>query len=267
MASKTAASQATVQNLFSGAAAAGALGTKAINAIDVEDLGEQIQAGLGIAPDDIQASEVMLSAELVDDSGSIRFGSNAQHVRDGHNLIISALSGTKQKDSILAYCRYLNGTMLYPFCRIVDAIKMDNHNYDSKGGTPLYDELMVILATVAAKCQEFANSGVPARAVTTIITDGNDEGSRKNTAKDVAAVVEDLLMQETHIVIGIGIDDGRTDFKRVFQEMGLQDQWILTPGNSPSEIRKAFAMVSQSSVRASQGANQFSKTAMGGFGA
>lgn len=266
MTSKASNTSQTVQNLFSGAAATGALGTKAINAINVEDLGAQIQAGLGVAPDDIQASEVTLTAELVDDSGSIRFGSNAQHVRDGHNLIISALSGTKQKDSILAHCRYLNGTVLYPFCRIADAVKMDNHNYDPNGGTPLYDESMVILATVAAKCQEFANSGVPARAVTVIITDGADEHSRKNTAKDVAAVVKDLLMQETHIVIGMGIDDGRTDFRNVFRQMGLQDQWILTPGNSPSEIRKAYAMVSQSSVRASQGANQFSKTAMGGFG-
>lgn len=277
MTPKTSTSQ-TVQNLFSGAAAAGVLGTKAINAINVEDLGAQIQEGLGVAPDDIQASDVTLVGQLIDDSGSIRMAGNAQHVRDGHNLIISALSATKQKEGILAYCRYLDGTVLYPFCKIVDAVKMTNSNYNPNGGTPLYDESLVLLATMAAKCQEFANSGVPARAVAAIISDGADMHSRKK-AKDVAAVVNDLLIQETFIIIGMGIWDGKvdanknpipgtgTDFKTVFGEMGLQDKWILTPGNSPSEIRKAFAMVSQSSVRASQGAQAFSKAAMGGFGA
>ena len=37
--------------------------------------------------------------------------------------------------------------------------------------------------------------------------------------------------------------------------------WILTPGNSASEIRRAFAVFSQSAIRTSQGAMQ-----LGGFG-
>lgn len=260
-------SQSTVQSLFSNAAAAGVLGTKALNAINVEDLGEQIQAGLGVSPDDIKTSEATFVATLIDDSGSIRFGSNAQLVRDGHNLIISALAGTKQKESIFMHCRYLNGTVLYPYVSVAEAIKMDSKNYNPNLGTPLYDETVVLLGTVLAKCQECTNNGIPARTVSAIITDGNDEHSRKNSAKDVAAIVSDMLKQESHIIIGMGIEDGSTDFRAVFRDMGLQDQWILTPGNSPSEIRKAFAMVSQSSVRASQGANAFSKTAMGGFAA
>ena len=41
--------------------------------------------------------------------------------------------------------------------------------------------------------------------------------------------------------------------------MGIPDRWILTPGNSASEIRRAFAVFSQSAVRASQGVQ------LGGF--
>jgi len=64
----------------------------------------------------------------------------------------------------------------------------------------------------------------------------------------------------------MGIDDGFTDFRNVFQEMGVRDEWILTPANTESEIRKAFQVFSRSAVRASQSAVSFSQTAMGGFG-
>jgi hypothetical protein len=79
--------------------------------------------------------------------------------------------------------------------------------------------------------------------------------------------VEDMLRQEKHIIAAMGIDDGHTDFRQVFREMGIQDRWILTPGNSDQEIRRAFQTFSQSAVKASQGAGHFSRAALGGFGA
>ena len=73
-------------------------------------------------------------------------------------------------------------------------------------------------------------------------------------AADVAAIVADMLAQENHIVAAMGISDGTTDFKKVFRSMGISDRWILTPGNSASEIRRAFQVFSRSAVRATQGA-------------
>jgi hypothetical protein len=61
------------------------------------------------------------------------------------------------------------------------------------------------------------------------------------------------------------VDDGYTDFRLIATGCGIPDNWVLTPKNTPSEIRKAFALVSQSAVRASQGAQAFSQAAMGGF--
>jgi hypothetical protein len=49
--------------------------------------------------------------------------------------------------------------------------------------------------------------------------------------------------------------------------MGIEDRWILTPGDTQSDIRTAFQLFSQSAVRASQGAAAFGSTALGGFGA
>jgi hypothetical protein len=83
----------------------------------------------------------------------------------------------------------------------------------------------------------------------------------------VKVIVEDMLRSENHIIAAMGIDDGgHTNFRQVFQEMGIRDEWILMPGNSQKEIRQAFALFSQSAVQASQNAGNFSQTALGGFG-
>ena len=255
-----------VQSLFQAAEEEGTLSPASMQALNVVDLGAQIQAGLGVKVEDVQSSEVVLVTVMPDDSGSIRFGGNAQLVRDGHNTVIGALKDCKQKDAILAHNRYLNGTVLYPYCPVSQAIAMDSANYDPTLGTPLYDQAVVLLGTVLAKAQEFSNNGVPARTVTLIITDGADAGSVHAKAKDVKALVKDLAMTEHHIVAAMGIADGQTHFRDVFHEMGIEDRWILTPGNDAKEIRKAFLVFSQSAVRASQGGAAFSKAAAGGFG-
>ena len=255
-----------VNALFKAAGEAGDLSQKSLQALNIVDPGAQIQRGLGVDVGDVTASEVTLVTLVIDDSGSIRFVSgNTEAVREGHNGILAALDGSKQKDGILCHTRYLNKGVLYPYCALKDALKMEASNYDPDGGTPLYDQAIVTLGAVIAKTQDFKDNGVPVRSVTAIVTDGADTGSRASVA-NVRALVEDMLKQENHIVCGMGITDGSTDFKQVFKDMGIRDEWILTPTNDPKSIRKAFAVVSQSALRASQSAASFSKAALGGFG-
>ena len=121
--------------------------------------------------------------------------------------------------------------------------------------------IAILLGTVLAKAQEFEDNGVPVRTVTLIITDGADMHSQKATAKTVRSLVNDMLQTENHIIAAMGIDDGgQTDFRQVFQKMGIRDEWILTPGNSQKEIRQAFQVFSQSAVQISKSAS------LGGFG-
>ncbi|MCC6934206.1 MAG: hypothetical protein IT406_00720 [Candidatus Yanofskybacteria bacterium] len=264
-------SSPAVSQLFTSAVQNGNVSQLAAQALNIPDLGAQIQEGLGVAPDDVRAQEVTLVTTLVDDSGSIRFAGNSQLVRDGHNGMVAALKGSKQAGGVLMHTRYLNGTVLYPYSLLDQVPQMDSHNYDPNGGTPLYDQTALILGTVLAKYQEMEEAGTAARSVTVIVTDGMDEGSRVHTADSVRKVVNDMLARERHIIGAIGIQytDSRTgqafDFREVFREMGLQDRWILTPENDHSAIRRAFNFMSQSAVRASQGGAQFSKTAAGGF--
>ncbi len=255
-----------LKNIFQTANDEGDLSTTSLQALTVHaDIGAQIQAGLGVAPDDVPASEVVLVTMMPDDSGSIRFGGNAKTVREGHNLVLDSLEGSKQMADVLAHTRYLNGHVLFPYRPLSGAERMSKANYDPCLGTPLYDQVAVVLGTVLAKAREFEDNGVPARTVTLLITDGADAGSQRQTPKSVRSIVEDMQRAETHIIAAMGIDDGHTDFRQVFSEMGIPDEWILTPGNSASEIRSAFHVFSQSAVRASQAAMHFAQTAAGGF--
>ncbi len=261
-------SQATpnLNQLFQNAQAEGSLSSASLKALNVTDIGAEIQAGLGISVEDVTASEVVLVTIMPDDSGSIGYEGNAQAVRGGHNAVLDALSVTQQRDNILIHNRYLNGHVLYPYCPLDQAERMTPQNYDPKLGTPLYDQAVVLLGTVLAKAQEFADNGVPVRTVTLIITDGADQHSRRSRPQDVAALVGDLLRSENHLVAAMGIDDGVTDFRRVFRDMGLRDEWILTPGTGDREIQQAFQVFSQSAVRVSQMAGPFNAGNLGGFG-
>lgn len=257
-----------VNQLFQNAEEEGLLSKKASQALMVmPDIGALIQAGLGIPIDDVTASEVILVTQMPDDSGSIAAARQEQTVRDGHNGVIDSLFASKQRDNILAHTRYLNGKVLFPYRPIDQAIRMDGRNYRADGGTPLYEQTVVLLGTVLAKTIEFENNGVPVRTISLITTDGEDLHSVRAFARDVAKIVEEMIAMEKHIIAAMGIDNGHTDFKTVFRNMGIPKQWILTPGNSASEIRKAFQVFSQSAIRASQSSAAFSATAMGGFGA
>jgi hypothetical protein len=122
----------------------------------------------------------------------------------------------------------------------------------------------VALGLSATKVQQFLDNGVPGRSITVIITDGEATDGYSTPASDVKKVVESMLQSEKHIVLGLGIGGNKAVFEKAFTDMGLRSDCILTCGNTASDIRKAFAMVSQSVVRASQAAGSFSKTA--GFG-
>lgn len=235
------------------------LSAKSLAALDVVDVGAQIQAGLGVTIDDVAASEVVLLTLMPDDSHSIASAGNTDAVRDGHNFVLDALGKSKQSGEVLVHTRYLNGSVLFPYIALDHATRMTAANYDPRLGTPLFDQSAVVLGTVIAKSQELEQAGIAVRTVTLIITDGGDYGSTRCKPADVKAIVDDLLARENHIVAAMGISDGTTDFRAVFRSMGIPDRWILTPGNSTTEIRRAFAVFSQSAVRATQGAQ------LGGF--
>ncbi|MFH0873439.1 MAG: hypothetical protein V1846_01215 [Candidatus Komeilibacteria bacterium] len=253
----------------------GTLSTQSLQLLSgIRDIGAQIQNALGVPANQVESSEVLLVSLMPDDSGSIRMAGNSQHMRDGHNLVIEALQGSKESDSILWHTRYLNGHVLNPYCSLDRVVRMDISNFDPNLGTPLYDETVVFLGTVLTKAQEFIDAGVAVRTISLIISDGADCHSQKQSANTVRMLVRDMMRQERHIVAAMGIDDGgHTDFHQVFEEMGIDPKWIFSAKDTASglkstasDIRQGFQLFSRSAVRASQSAASFSQTALGGFG-
>src|SRR5262249_19010383 len=132
-----------VKKLFSDAHDQGALSARSLAALDVIDVGAQIQAGLGVTIDDVAASEVVLLTMMPDDSQSIAQAGNTDAVRDGHNFVLDALRSSKQSGEVLAHTRYLNGHVLCPYVALDHAVTMTPANYQPRLGTPLYDQTAV----------------------------------------------------------------------------------------------------------------------------
>lgn len=253
-----------VSKLFQQAQQEGVLSAAAVRVLDTG-----IQMDLGLPALDVPYSEVILLGILVDDSGSMRVGNNTQLAREGVNMELDAFLATREAHNILVDISYLNGHQLCSFNLIDQAPRLDRSNYpEPTGGTPLYDQTVEFLRRMIAKTLECEGNGMVVRTISLVITDGHDEHSKHCRSADVAAVVRDMRARENqHIVSAMGISDGHTDFKMVFAEMGLDPSLVLTPGNTPHEIRAAFQMHSRSSARASKSAGAFSNTIAKGFGA
>jgi len=244
--------------------------------IQIPDLTAKIQAGQGMPAVQAKVSTALLIQLLLDDSGSMQRRdpksksgkSNAELLCDGHNLIRKTLLDSKQGADVFMAARTVNGLPVYPFRKLKEVPELVNHqNFQANGGTPLFDEIAVTYEIVARQVDDYEEANVPCRTITAFITDGRDEHSKAfREAKELLPLTVARMNHEMDIIIGFGISDGYFDFRKMFLEMGLLDQWILTPSNNEHELRNAFNVLSQSALNVSQaGAGGFSQAASGGL--
>ncbi len=234
-------------------------------AVVLQDATQQIQAGLGVAAEDVQLTEVVLVNLFLDDSGSIRFSGNTEAVLEGVAGVLEAVGGAKKRDDVFVLIWLMNKGCFQPYCLLADAATLDRSAYNPNEETPLFKGSKNFLGTVIAKTKEFEDAGTPVRTISLIFTDGGDNASGRVRVSDVASLVSDMLRRENHLIFGFGVEDGMTDFKQVFLDMGIPDEFIMVSSNDKKEIRRRFNLFSQSAKTASQNAGSFSKVAMGGF--
>lgn len=248
---------------------AGVLSAESMQAL--RKVGARRQLSLGSPVDQYKEERVLLIAVLIDDSSSLNVvvekdpkterpisrpassddpKSNAEAVRVGHNAVIQTLLDSERSSAVWFHARYLRGYELTPWRSLQNAARMDSNNYKPNGGTPLYDETVAILGSIIVKSQEFRNHWVEVRTATLIVSDGEDTESKTQTPVAVRSVVTDMYNMGIHIIAAMGIDDGKTDFRKVFIEMGIKESLILTPGSTPDEIRKAFGLFGKMASRA-----------------
>jgi hypothetical protein len=254
-----------LQSMLGGAKDDGLLDQAALDALNVVDLGTTIQDNLGVDPNAIDSTEVFGLFSLIDDSTSIHLGGNTEVVRNGYNGLLDALTGSQSRDDIIVSMMMMNAGIVQQPTALSGARRLDA-NYKPRGQTPLYDKAMELAALATAKHQEFAATGAAFRGVILLVSDGADYGS-KATARRVQPVLRAIQQQEVFQVIALGIEDGYTNFQRVFADMGVLPENILTVKNDPKSIRDAFGVVSRASVTASQGGSVSQSGGLGGFGA
>lgn len=243
-----------VKNILQDAVEDGVISQKALQVIDIND---KVLAGIdGTNIDDIQATDVTLLTLIVDDTGSLSHLIDS--VIEGQNMLLESIKKSKQKDNILLSLWKFgpNSKLVHSYVPVDQATKLDRRNYRaSEGSTALYDSWMNGLAANIAYAQMLRSSGTPVKNIVVVITDGQDNDSRKYKVKDVEQVNKDLLKSEQFILAFVGMAEtaaDETQFRLVAEKMGFPDGAILTVDSTSSEIRKVFNMVSQSAIRASQ---------------
>ena len=243
-----------VTGLLAGAVTDGVLSAQSSSLI-TGHLGKVVIAGAaGKALEDIVASDVTLITVLIDASSSIADRRLEQAVRDGQNHLIDAFAGAKQKDAILMALWTFSSDLdvLHSYLPVSDAVRLDSRNYHGRGSTRLYDTWCDALAANVAYAQRLRDGGTPCRSVVVVITDGEDTGS-KRTAGNCAGLSRDLLASEQFVLAFVGVGND-ADFHAVAKAMGVPDGCVLVQRDAnASNLRKAFQLVSQSAIRASQG--------------
>lgn len=227
-------------------------------------LGKVAIAGAdGKAAEDIVATDVTLVTILIDASSSIESSRLEKAVREGQNALVDALSGSKEEDSVLLALWTFNQDMvvLHSFVPVADATRLDTSNYRPFGSTLLYDTYCEALGANVAYAQRLRDGGTPCRSIVVVVTDGEDVGSQRR-AGDCARLSKDLLASEQFILAFVGV--GGSDFAGIAQAMGIPATNVLVQKDAtPTGLRRAFHMVSQSALRASQG--KIAPGAAGGF--
>ena len=244
-----------LSNLFASAVSAGTLSAQTSTALLGGDLGEVVIAGAaGVAAENIVAADVTLVTLLVDASSSISGRSLQQAVRDGQRQMLDAFDGSKQRDEILCALWTFNDapTVVHSYLPVSDATRLDQSTYAPCGCTALYDTWCDALAANVAYAEQLRASGTPCRSVVVVITDGEDTSSRRR-AGDCARISSDLLASEQFVLAFVGVGND-ADFRRVARSMGVPDGCIeVQKKATPAALRRVFQMVSQSTIRASQG--------------
>lgn len=246
------------------AAARGELSKDALKALQSVD-GITAEIGVAMGNQLIDVGDVLLLSILVDDSGSISAAGNTNAVMKGHNRIIQIVMEAGVMQNVLLQTKYLNGRVINDYRPLVNAVPLDGETYRERefGGTPLFRQTIVLLGAVAAKTQELRDRGKTARSITLIITDGDDQHSGNITAQHVKWVVNDLRNTKQHIIAGMGVEDGGTNFRQIFREMGIPDQWHLPPSASEDKILEVLQDFGQVAAQASLNPAAFERLALG----
>ena len=200
----------------------------------------------------------IMSCFIIDSSGSMEDYRDA--VIQGQNIMLDTLRGSsKCRKKALYVAQYLfssDSQLLNPFIQL-DANKNDSvvvlnsSNYSPFGATALYATIYQNLQNMAANIAYALSQQIKATFTLGVFTDGEDTEGGVNP-EDIKSIVQELKAKG-HLAksVILGITHGNlspTKVNEIKERLGFDE--AVAVSQSPSEIRRAFAMASQSAVRA-----------------
>lgn len=177
----------------------------------------------------------LLVTNVVDDSTSISSYGNTQAIQRGYNAGLDNFAADADSTRQLFVSTLLiNRGWLYQGKTPPDAPRLDDGNYVPNGNTPLFSATAVAIDFVARAAAYMMRQGVQVYSFTNILTDGADTTNQPPSV--LLPWVTGLQQSGNHIVTGIAVRDGRTDFFQVFQQMGIPEQWIKVVERQEGDI-------------------------------
>jgi uncharacterized protein YegL len=222
------------------------------NALMINSLnGTNLVGCLGTSIDDIETDDVTIVKVLLDSSYSMH--DHEAIVRDAYDKFINSLKGSKQSGSILVSTVSFAGTatILHGFKK-VDEIDSIGNQYIAKGySTALYDALMDALTGAHAYATDLKQNGVRVKIIVVVFSDGYDNDSKHNSAKDVKTVVDAAIKKEGFYPVYVGYKQSSgDDLNAIAKQVGFPN--VMVTNATESEIRRTIDLVSKSIIRTSQ---------------
>ena len=214
---------------------------------DVLNLGTFADA-LGTSLDDLDSEDVTLACFVVDASSSMAGVASA--VIDAYNAELRALRGARTATEILVSTTVFADApqCLHGYSKVADAPLLDGASYRPDGSTALYDAVLEAFTRLAAYRTLLLDNGVRSRAIVTVLSDGEDNVSKRR-ALDVKQAAARLAREEGTVLAFAAFGDPATRqaLAGIATQLGFPS--VITASQSPAEIRRVLGQVSQSLAR------------------
>ena len=201
----------------------------------------------------IQTEETINCVFVVDVSPSVR--DYEDELNNGFNEFVQRMQKSHVADRLFVSTLEFNENINVK-TGFQPIVNVSQTNFKASGrGTALYDATKAGLKNALDYRKQLEDSGIVAKTLLFVITDGEDNASRSYPS-EVKQIIDDFMKEEKNaysfqsILFGVNLNL-KDKFERAKQEMGIQN--MAATGTSADEIRKMINIISTSVSTTSNG--------------